>query len=200
MKRESSLARKFLKQLAAVQGESSAVEFAEKTIEYAKAKMAYIMALREAEPELENIATGREARPPEVDRFAGAFSLAGEKQEHSADEETAFLLKRFSGNPDIEKARTEFERAQKVEEQFHKDFDGVDSNGNSLSTSCPERQGSSTWTVDERVAKYPPIEETHYPALRNFSILASSSGWGFAVPASHVLRVVPDVPTRDAIL
>jgi hypothetical protein len=93
-----------LKQLATVQGESSAVEFAEKTMEYTKAKMAYIMALREAVPELENIATGREARPPELDRFAGAFSLAGEKQESLADEETAVLLKRFSGNPDVEKA------------------------------------------------------------------------------------------------
>jgi hypothetical protein len=116
----------------AVQGESSAVEFAEKTIEYAKAKMAYIMALREAVPELENIATGREARPPEVDWFAGAFSLTGEKQEHSADEETAFLLERFSGNPDVEKARIEFEHAQKVEELFHKDFDGLDFTSNSL--------------------------------------------------------------------
>jgi hypothetical protein len=43
-----------------------------------------------------------------------------------ADEETAVLLKRFSRNPDIQKAKTEFERAQKVEERFHKDFDGVD--------------------------------------------------------------------------
>jgi hypothetical protein len=36
------------------------------------------------------------------------------------------LLKRFSGNPDVENAKVEFERAQKVEEKFHKDFDGVD--------------------------------------------------------------------------
>jgi hypothetical protein len=35
----------------------------------------------------------------------------------------AGLLKRLSGNPDVEKARVEFERAQKVEERFHKDFD-----------------------------------------------------------------------------
>ena len=28
-----------------------------------------------------------------------------------------------SGNPDIEKARTEFEHARKIEEIFHKDFD-----------------------------------------------------------------------------
>jgi len=36
------------------------------------------------------------------------------------------LPKRFAGNPDVEKARAEFDRAQKVEEKFHKDFDGVD--------------------------------------------------------------------------
>jgi hypothetical protein len=34
------------------------------------------------------------------------------------------LLKRFEGDPDIEKARAEFDRAQKVEEQFHREFDG----------------------------------------------------------------------------
>jgi hypothetical protein len=32
--------------------------------------------------------------------------------------------RRFPGNRDIEKARAEFERAQNVEERFHKDFDG----------------------------------------------------------------------------
>ena len=52
--------------------------------------------------------------------------VAGEEQEQAEDEETAVLLKRFSGNPDIEKARAEFESAQNVEEKFHKDFDGVD--------------------------------------------------------------------------
>jgi hypothetical protein len=39
---------------------------------------------------------------------------------------TLVLLKRFSVNPDVEKAKTEFERAQKIEEIFHKDFDGID--------------------------------------------------------------------------
>jgi hypothetical protein len=36
------------------------------------------------------------------------------------------LLERLSGNADVKKARTEFERAQKAEETFHKDFDGID--------------------------------------------------------------------------
>jgi hypothetical protein len=43
-----------------------------------------------------------------------------------ADEETAVLLKRFLRNPEVEKARAEFEHAQKAEERFHKDFDGFD--------------------------------------------------------------------------
>ena len=45
--------------------------------------------------------------------FAAAFAVAGEKQETVADEETIALLKRFARNPDVEKARAEFDRAQK---------------------------------------------------------------------------------------
>jgi len=49
-----------------------------------------------------------------------------------ADQETLALLKRLSRNPDIAKARAEFERAQAVEEKFHKDFDGQNFAGDSL--------------------------------------------------------------------
>jgi hypothetical protein len=72
------------------------------------------------------IATGKEERPPEVDMFAQMFSVAGEKQEKAADEATAILLKRFEGNTEVQKAKVEFDRAQEVEERFHKDFDGQD--------------------------------------------------------------------------
>jgi hypothetical protein len=113
-------------QLETLQSDPSPAELAEKTIDYAEAKTAYFNALRAELPELMKIATGKEARPPEVDTFAAAFAVAGEDQEQAADKETLVLLKRFSGNPDIEKAKAEFERAQKVEERFHKDFDGVD--------------------------------------------------------------------------
>jgi hypothetical protein len=61
-----------------------------------------------------------------LDKFPTAFSVAGEKQEKAADEETLILLRRFSGNFDVEKARAEFGKAQEVEERFHHDFDGVD--------------------------------------------------------------------------
>ena len=111
----------------------------EKTIEYAVAKTAYFRALRAKMPELMKIATGKEERPPEVDTFAAAFAVAGEKQEMAADQETLVLLKRFSGNPDVEKAKLEFDRAQKVEERFPKDFDGLDFTGNSFPpTACPK--------------------------------------------------------------
>jgi hypothetical protein len=73
-----------------------------------------------------DIATARQPRPSDLDKFPAAFSFAGEKQEKVADQETLVLLQRFSGNPGVEKARAEFERAQEVEERFLHDFDGVD--------------------------------------------------------------------------
>ena len=84
-------------------------ELAEKTIDYAEAKTTYFNALRAEMPELMKMATGKEARPPEVDTFAAAFAVAGEDQEQAADKETLVLLRRFSGNPVIEKAKAEFE-------------------------------------------------------------------------------------------
>ena len=75
-----------------------------------------------------NIATGRQPRPSDLDKFPAAFSVAGEKQEKAADQETPILLRRFPGNPDVAKAGTEFGRAQETEERFDHDFDGVDFN------------------------------------------------------------------------
>jgi hypothetical protein len=113
-------------QLAAVQGDISATQLVEKMVSYAKAKTAYFNALRAEMPEMTDIATGRQPRPSDLDKFRAAFSAAGEKQEKAADEETLVLLQRFSGNPGVEKARAEFERAQEIEERFLHDYDGVD--------------------------------------------------------------------------
>ena len=113
-------------QLEMLQNNPSPAEFAEKTIGYAVAKTAYFKALRAEMPELLKIAMGLEARPPKLDTMAEVFAVAGGKLETVAEEETRVWLKRFAGNPDIEKARMEFERAQKVEERFHKEFDGLD--------------------------------------------------------------------------
>jgi hypothetical protein len=76
-------------QIAAVQSITTPRELAEKTIWYATAKTTYYEALRAAAPELTDIASGKKPRPPEVDLFAQAFSVAGEKQEKVVDEATA---------------------------------------------------------------------------------------------------------------
>jgi hypothetical protein len=113
-------------QIAAAQSITSPSAFAEKTISYAAAKTAYYQALRAAVPELTDIATRKKPRPPEVDQFAQAFSVAGEKQEMVADQATAALLTKLPFNSDIEKAKAAFAQAQSVEPRFHHDFDGVD--------------------------------------------------------------------------
>jgi hypothetical protein len=65
------------------------------------------------------------ARPPALDEFAAAFSIAGEPQQKAVDEKTRASLERFSGDPDVEKARAQSEHTQQIEETFHKDFDGI---------------------------------------------------------------------------
>ena len=74
-------------QLATIRSDPSPIALAAKTIVYANAKTKYFKALRDAAPELMNIAMGREARPPELDMLAAVFAVAGEKQETVADEE-----------------------------------------------------------------------------------------------------------------
>jgi hypothetical protein len=68
-------------QLEMLQSNPSPAELAEKTIDYAESKTAYFNALRDEVPELVKIATGKEARPPELEKFAAAFAVAGERQE-----------------------------------------------------------------------------------------------------------------------
>src|ERR1700730_12303258 len=99
---------------------------------YTTVKTDELNAFRDAARELMDIATVQEPRPPELDTMAEVFAVAGEKQETVADEATIALLKRFAAYTDVEKARAEFDRAQKVEKQFHRDFDGLDFTGKSL--------------------------------------------------------------------
>jgi hypothetical protein len=40
---------------------------------------------------------------------------------------TVSMLKQLDGDAEVLKAEIEFYRVQKVEDQFHKDFDGLDS-------------------------------------------------------------------------
>jgi hypothetical protein len=41
------------------------------------------------------------ARPPALDKFAAAFSIAGERQQKAAGEEIGALLEHFSADPDV---------------------------------------------------------------------------------------------------
>ena len=107
-------------QITIAQSDPSPAALAENTIAYADAKISYFNALRAAMPDLTNIATGREPRPPEVDKFRDAFRVAGEIQEIAADKETAALLKRYGAIPRFQKAAAQFDRAQKVEERFQR--------------------------------------------------------------------------------
>jgi hypothetical protein len=52
--------------------------------------------------------------------------MPGEKQEKAADERHCCYWNTLRAIPAFEKGKAEFERAQKVEETFHKDFDGID--------------------------------------------------------------------------
>jgi hypothetical protein len=88
-------------QLEMLQSNPSPAELAQKTIDYAEAEAAYFEALRTELPELINIATRTQARPPEFDAFAAAFAIAGEEQEKVADEQTLALL---NPNSEIEKS------------------------------------------------------------------------------------------------
>ena len=135
-------------QLETLQSNPSPAELAEKTIDYTEAKAAYFEALRAELPELINVATGKEARPPELDTFAAAFAIAGEEQEKLADEQTLALLKRYAHNSNIEKATVEFERAQETEQRFQKEFDGL------------EFSSRSNGRVSDALSRVPAIEKT----------------------------------------
>ena len=107
------------------QSDPSPATLAENTIAYADAKISYYAALREAMPDLANIATGRQLRPPQ-DKFREAFEPAGALRGIAAEKETAALLQRYGALPDVQKAAAEFDQAHKIEERFVNDFEGQD--------------------------------------------------------------------------
>ena len=112
-------------QLQMLHSNPSAAAFAEKTIDYAEAKAVYFEALRAALPILTSAPSSEEERSPEIDKFAAAFAVAREEEGKIADNQTLALFARFPHDPRIEKARVEFERAQKAEQSFLKEFDAL---------------------------------------------------------------------------
>ena len=107
----------------------SASELAQSTLRYAKAKERYFVELRKSVPALTDMATGRAPKTMEIDRIREIFSGYGEAQQKQLEAATVSMLKQRDVDPEVSKAELEFNRIQKVEDQFHKDFDGLDSTG-----------------------------------------------------------------------
>jgi ABC-type proline/glycine betaine transport system permease subunit len=112
-------------QLQMLRSNPSVAVFAQKTIDYAVAKAAYFEALRAALPILTSAPAGQEERSPEIDKFAAALAVASEEQEKTVDNQTLALFARFQHDARTEKASLEFERAQKAEQSFRKEFDAL---------------------------------------------------------------------------
>jgi hypothetical protein len=105
----------------------SASELAASTLKYAKAKERYFVELRKSVPTLIDMATGKAPKTPDLDKIRKIFSGYGEAQEKQLEAATVSMLKQRDGDAEVSKAEIEFNRVQKVEGQFHKDFDGLDS-------------------------------------------------------------------------
>ena len=104
----------------------SASELAQSTLKYAKAKERYFVELRKSVPTLIDMATGKAPKTPELGRIREIFSGYGEAQEKQLETATVSMLRERDVDPEVSKAEIEFNRVQKVEDQFHKDFDGLD--------------------------------------------------------------------------
>jgi hypothetical protein len=105
----------------------SATELAASTLKYARAKERYFVVLRKSVPTLIDMATGKTPKTPEVDKIREIFSSYGETQGKQIEAATVSMLKQRDRDPEVSKAEIEFYRVQKVEDQFHKDFNGLDS-------------------------------------------------------------------------
>src|SRR5260370_23125080 len=105
----------------------SATELAASTLKYARAKERYFVELRKSIPTLIDMATGKTPKTPEVDKIREIFSGYGETQGKQIEAATVSMLKQRDQDAEVSKAEIEFYRVQKVEDQFHRDFYGLDS-------------------------------------------------------------------------
>jgi hypothetical protein len=104
----------------------SASELAASTLKYSRAKGCYFVELRKSVPSLIDMATGKAPKTPELDKMRKIFCGYGEAQEKQLEAATVSMLKQLDGDAEVSKAEIEFYRGQKLEEQFHKDFDELD--------------------------------------------------------------------------
>jgi hypothetical protein len=105
----------------------SASKLAASTLEYARAKERYFVELRKSIPILIDMATGKTPQTKEIDRIREIFSGYGEAQEKQLEAAMISMLKQLDGDAEVSKAEIEFYRVQKVEDQFHRDFDRLNS-------------------------------------------------------------------------
>jgi len=73
------------------------------------------------------MANGKAPKTPELDKVREIFSGFGETQGKQSEGATVSMLKQRDQDAEVSKAEIEFYWIQKVEDQFHKDFDGLDS-------------------------------------------------------------------------
>jgi hypothetical protein len=73
------------------------------------------------------MATGKTPKTAEIDKLSDIFSGYRETQEKQLEAATFSTLKKHEGDAEVLKAEIEFNRVQEVEDQFDKDFDGLDS-------------------------------------------------------------------------
>jgi hypothetical protein len=96
----------------------SASELAAGTLKYARAKSI---------PTLIDMATGKTAKTPEVDKIRRIFRAMAKLKGAQLEAATVSMLKQHENDAEVSKIEMEFYRVQKIEDQFHKDFDGLDS-------------------------------------------------------------------------
>jgi hypothetical protein len=111
---------------AVLERNPSASELAQSTLKYARAKERYFVELRRSMSTLIDMAIGKAPKTPELGRIREIFSGYGEAQEKQLETATVSMLRERDVDPEVSKAEIEFNRVQKVEDQFHKDFDGID--------------------------------------------------------------------------
>ena len=75
------------------------------------------------------IAIGLKQRPEsgEIEEFRSAFRLLDGEEEQRVAKATVEMLKEFGKDQGVAAAEKEFTRAQNIEADFVKDFDGLDS-------------------------------------------------------------------------
>jgi hypothetical protein len=104
----------------------SASELAASTLKYDSAKVRYFVELRRSVPTLIDMANGKAPETPEVDKTREFLFWLWRNSREAIGAATVSMLKQSDQDAEVSKAEIELNRVQKVEDQFHRDFDGLD--------------------------------------------------------------------------